>query len=137
MTAPATVVGTGIVRGLFVDATGAPIVGLTVKFTPRVSYLQGTGLTPDPTTIAMVPVFTGTTDLDGYLTAAGSPGVELIATDDQNLVPGCFSYQVGYSGHAAASSLRAADIVVPTGSDRWLAEITPSPPAGDAGAATG
>lgn len=118
-------IGFGTVVGQFI-ATAAdssdpdrepdvvPVQG-TIIFTPQIPYVRNIGATPNPVTMLKVPIV-GILDSEGYLcnpvidpeTGFYQRGVPLIATDDPDINPVEWTYQVSYT-----LSLNGRQIVTP------------------------
>lgn len=106
-------VSTGTVTGTFLGSDGAPARG-TVRFTAEAPYVL------DGDADAILVSLTHTAELD----VAGSFTVELVATDDANLLPLDFTYRV--QPRVYGLSMPAFSIEVPSGSDQDLADIAPA-----------
>jgi hypothetical protein len=106
-------VSTGTVTGTFLGSDGAPARG-TVRFTAEAPYVL------DGDADAILVSLTHTAELD----VAGSFTVELVATDDANLLPVDFTYRV--QPRVYGLQMPAFSIEVPSGSDQDLADIAPA-----------
>jgi hypothetical protein len=80
-----------------------PVQG-TVIFTPKIDYVRNISASPNPITLLKVP-FIGILDHEGYLcnttidpeTGFYERGLPLIATDDEDINPSEWTYQVSYN----------------------------------------
>lgn len=93
-------VSTGSVVGRFgvvEEGTGfQPVTDLVVTFEPSVSAVLVRTADPAPLSIALTPVEC-LIDADGYLRGPdGLPGVQLVATDDDDLTPSGWTYRVEF-----------------------------------------
>lgn len=140
-------IGYGKVTGRFIyDVTDSPdpdttpdfkAMSGTVTFTATVPKMVNLGATPDPVIIGRRPII-GRLDENGYLCTVNSedgsvmvPGVDLIATDDVDLLPTGWSWQVSYNLKAddvAVSSFAPHNIVLPAGTTQDLSNYIPVPP---------
>lgn len=96
----------------------------TVTFVASISTARDNTATPNPVSIVRDPIV-GILDADGYLctpdatdpTIAGARGVLLIATDDEDLNPVDWTYNVSYQlkgNNGRSLSLKSHQIYVPT-----------------------
>jgi hypothetical protein len=106
-------VSTGTVTGTFLGSDGAPARG-TVRFTAEAPYV----LDADADAILVSLTHTAELDITGAFT------VELVATDDANLLPLDFTYRV--QPRVYGLTMPAFSIEVPSGSDQDLADIAPA-----------
>ena len=134
MTLPSNV-GTGLVTGRFIrvvadggdedrDPDALPLSGMSIRFTPSVARFRNVAMTPPSTIVA--EAVTASTDEDGVLIGPDSePGVRLVATDDPDLDPTNFTYQVTISGTGIATF--SFNIAVPEGEEVDLTTVVPVP----------
>ncbi len=115
-----TNVGTGTVTGKFVDGNGDPLAG-TVTFTPSVKRLLNPTAVP-PVTILPKP-------RTGILNAGVLSPLTLIATDDADLSPVNWTYEVTFS-QFPDNVPDGFSISVPQGSSVDLTVVTPTSPSG-------
>jgi hypothetical protein len=109
---------TTTVTGNYVDVEGNPIAG-QVKFTPRPVLIDGVA-----NQIIIPRTIVATLD------NLGSFSIILPVTDDEDLIPVNWTYQV----EEAFSGGRTYDITIPTGLSIDLADVVPAQPAtGDEG----
>ena len=106
-----TIFGTGIVTGKYVDSNGSPLQGDTLQFTPRPAVLNATN---DSTIVVAAPLVV-------TLDARGAFSVELPATDDTNVSPVRWTWEVveQWSGG------RTFDISVPVGVTSNMLDLAP------------
>lgn len=118
------------------DVDGDPdVVAMsgTITFTASVTYIKNMGATPNPVTYIKTAI-TGILDSEGYLCTPnplGVPtrGLRLIATDDPDLNPTNWVYNVSYNlthpQKSGAFSLPPHSISIPMGSVNDLTGIVP------------
>jgi hypothetical protein len=154
-----TNVGFGTVTGRFmlayadgIDADefpdGIPAKG-TIYFTPSPVYLKNSTAAPNPVTILPSTVECQL-DVDGYILGSdGTAGVRLVATDDADLNPINWTWNVEFrltdQDNVPIRTIPAFSFSLPEGSETDLTEVTPvtaangtfylAGPAGEAGPA--
>lgn len=102
----------------------SPVSGASITFTPSVNLLR------DPTapgTVIVPKAITVTTDASGQIIdAQGNPGVVLVATDDPNVTPINWTWNVST---LIGSTPISFDIAAPGGTTVDLAQVIPVPAA--------
>lgn len=116
-----TNVGTGTVRGHFIDSDGNAISG-SVKFTPAPTRVMDASATPDPVTILPSPVSVNL--------SSGAFTKVLLATDDVDLNPINWTYNVSFAFTGSTASPAPFDIAVPQGTTVDLTLVTPATSSG-------
>lgn len=106
---------------------GLPAQG-TVTFTPSAAWLLDLSAAPVPVTVYPGPI-TCTLDAEGYLVGPqATRGVWLVSTDDPDLNPTGWTYNVTVS--ILGKGTRSFSIAVPAGSEQDLTTLTPVAAAG-------
>lgn len=129
----------GLITGRFLQAVGdsaadsdrfpdgLPITGMKIRFTASVSVAKNASATP-PATVFFQPIEV-VTDVDGdIIDANGEKGIYLVATNDPDLTPTNFTYNVYVKGpvNSGISDI-TFNISVPAGSTIDLATAVPVP----------
>ena len=127
-------IGTGLVTGRLVKAMidgpdddrnsdYAPLEGFKVVFTPSVNTVRTKS--QSPAIIALLPITVNTNEEGFIVSPDGQEGVRLVATNDPNLSPTNFTYEVSVSGEDIES--KSWFITVPKDSTQDLSTTYPVP----------
>ncbi len=117
-------VGLGTVVGEFLGIDGEPLAGGVVTFKPSASRLL---VVTDPTTI-LPGVVVGSTNAAGVLLGpSATPGVELVATDNDIISPQGWTWNVSVSFGKTQNGPQPYQFsfALPTGGEVDLATLTP------------
>lgn len=110
------------------DPDGVPMEGLIVHFSPSITRARNVGAAGGPVTIFLDTV-TATTDANGQIVGLdGVAGIKLVATNDPDLDPVGWTWNVTVSGADSAGIV--ANFALPSGGVvdlTLLAEMPPSP----------
>ena len=110
------------------DPDGVPISGLSIRFTAPAGIFKDRTATP-PVTILVDPILASTNE-DGILVGPdGQEGIKLLATDDPDLEPTGWTWNVSIAASNASVNFKTIsfNITLPSGSTQDLTTAIPVP----------